>query len=137
MNPKSDPMLLGVIEQKSRRAEQRLRAARALAWAAKALAACLVAAAVVLVLRKTGLLTERVARISLLASVAQVLVVAVVAYTRALPRRAGAVALDRFHGLADRLSSALSFGELPGAERTPSARSACVFPSPSPPTPTP
>jgi hypothetical protein len=113
------PLLLTAIERQARHAERRLRTQRALAWAAKAVATGLVAAAVILVLRKTGLASERVGRIGLLLAAAQVVVVAAVAYTRALPRRAGAVALDRFHGLADRLSSALSFGELPGAERTP------------------
>jgi hypothetical protein len=119
MNAKSEPVILGAIERQARRAEGRLRMRRALAWAAKAFAAGLVAAAVVLVLRKTGLVSERFGRVGLLVATVQILVVAIVAYTRPLPRRAGAVALDRFHGLADRLSSALSFGELPGAERTP------------------
>jgi hypothetical protein len=119
---KNDPSLLGrldTIERQARRAERRLRTRRALEWAAKALAAGLVGAAVVLVLRKTGVASERFGRIALVLCAAQVLVVAAVAYTRKLPRRAGAVALDRFHGLADRLSSALSFGELSGDERTP------------------
>ncbi|MDB5213140.1 MAG: Endoglucanase, partial [Myxococcaceae bacterium] len=110
---------LDAIERQATRAERRLRTKRAVAWAAKALAAGLVAALVIMVFRKTGLVSERLGRIGLVVAAAQVLVVAAVAYTRALPRRAGAVALDRFHGLADRLSSALSFGELPGTERTP------------------
>ena len=107
------------IERQASRAERRLRISRAVAWGAKAAAAGLVAAAVILVLRKTGLVPERLGRIGLIIAAAQVVLVAVLAYTRPLPRRAGAVALDRFHGLADRLSSALSFGELPGTERTP------------------
>jgi hypothetical protein len=112
-------LVLDAIERQAGRAERRLRIQRAVAWAAKSLAAGLVAAAVILVLRKTGLASERVGRIGLALCAVQVLAVAALAYTRSLPRRAGAVALDRFHGLADRLSSALSFGELPGAERTP------------------
>ena len=107
------------IERQASHAERRLRISRAVAWAAKAAAAGLVAAAVILVLRKTGIVPERLSRIGLIMAAAQVVVVGVLAYTRTLPRRAGAVALDRFHGLADRLSSALSFGELPGTERTP------------------
>jgi hypothetical protein len=107
------------IERQASRAERRLRISRAVAWGAKAAAAGLVAAAVILVLRKTGIVPERLGRIGLIIAAAQVVVVGVLAYTRTLPRRAGAVALDRFHGLADRLSSALSFGELPGTERTP------------------
>src|SRR5262249_17890848 len=102
--------MLAPIERSARLAEARLRPRRAILWAAKALACGLVAAVGVLVLRKTGILTERAARVGLAIAVAQVLVVACVAYLRRLPRRAGAVALDRFHGLADRLSSALSFG---------------------------
>jgi hypothetical protein len=119
MNATNEPLVLAAIERQARRAERRLRTQRALAWAAKAFAAGLVAAAVILVLRKTGLASERFGRVGLLICAIQVAVVAAIAYTRTLPRRAGAVALDRFHGLADRLSSALSFGELPGAERTP------------------
>lgn len=119
MNAAHEPLVLSAIERQAKRAERRLRTKRALAWAAKALAAGLVAAAVLLVLRKTGVAPERLGRIGLIVAAAQVLVVAAIGYTRQLPRRAGAVALDRFHGLADRLSSALSFGELPGAERTP------------------
>ena len=107
------------IERQASHAERRLRISRAVAWAAKAAAAGLVAAAVILVLRKTGIVPERLSRVGLIMAAAQVVVVGVLAYTRTLPRRAGAVALDRFHGLADRLSSALSFGELPGTERTP------------------
>jgi hypothetical protein len=110
---------LDTIERQAGRAERRLRTRRAVAWAAKSLAAGLVAAAVILVLRKTGLVPERWCRLGLVLAAAQVVAVAALAYTRALPRRAGAVALDRFHALSDRLSSALSFGELPGVERTP------------------
>jgi chemotaxis protein histidine kinase CheA len=113
------PLLLDAIERQAKRAERRLRTTRALAWAAKALAAGLVAAAIILVLRKTGIAAERFGRIGLILCAAQVVIVAAIGYTRRLPRRAGAVALDRFHGLADRLSSALSFSELPGTERTP------------------
>src|SRR4051812_39273246 len=104
MNATNEPMVLAAIERQARHAERRLRTQRALAWAAKALAAGLVAAAVIVVLRKTGLVAEGVGRVGLLLSALQVVVVAALAYTRALPRRAGAVALDRFHGLADRLS---------------------------------
>ena len=110
----TEPLLLDAIERQAKRAERRLRTTRALAWAAKAFAVGLVGAAIILVLRKTELASERFGRIGLLVCLAQVFVVAAIAYTRRLPRRAGAVALDRFHGLADRLSSALSFSELAG-----------------------
>ena len=119
MNAKTEPLVLAAIERQARRAEARLRTRRALEVGAKALAVGLVAAAFVLVLRKAGVVSERFGRIGLIVAGMQIVVVALVAYTRPLPRRAGAVALDRFHGLADRLSSALSFGELPSAERTP------------------
>jgi len=109
---------IDAIEKAARRAEQRLRMQRALVWGAKALAGALVAAVVVLVLRKTGVVSERTARVALAVAGLQVFVVAGAGFAKRLPRRAGAVALDRFHGLADRLSSALSFGELAPAERT-------------------
>ena len=101
------------------RAERRIRLVRALAWGTSALCASLVAAVVTLILRKTSHCSERSAVIAFVIEGAFVLLVVGAAWVRKLPRRAGAVALDRFHGLADRLSSALSFGELPPAERTP------------------
>src|SRR5204863_7986973 len=48
-----------------------------------------------------------------------VLAALVVGYLREQPAKAGAIALDRHHKLHDRLSSALSFSELPQTERTP------------------
>ena len=108
---------LEAIERPARDAERRLRSGRALAWGTTALAVGLALAAVVVALRKTDLLAERTARVLLVLAALEVVVVAVVAYVRPLPMRAGAVALDRFHALADRLSSALSFAAL--AERTP------------------
>src|SRR5688572_6359805 len=115
----SKPLLLDAIEGPARRAERRLRIRRAILWAAKALAAGLVLAAAMLILRKTGVINERLCRVGLALAFVQVFIVAGVAYAQRLPRRAGAVALDRFHGLADRLASALSFGELKADERTP------------------
>ena len=119
MNVKSGSLVLEAVERQAQRAERRLRTNRALAWAGKSLVAGLCAAAIFLVLRKTGLCSEGLGRLGLIASALQIVVVAAVAYTRPLPRRAGAVALDRFHHLADRLSSALSFVELGAEERTP------------------
>src|SRR5690242_9656979 len=109
VEPTPTPRLpsLEPIERAARKAESRLRARRAVAWAAKALAVGLVGVAIALVLRKVGVIGERACRVALGASLVQVLVVAVIGYGQRLPRRAGAVALDRFHGLADRLSSAL------------------------------
>jgi hypothetical protein len=113
------PLSLEPVERPAKRAERRLRVRRAILWAAKALAVGLVAVAVLLVLRKVGVIGERVCRIGIGVAGIQVLAAALIAYTRRLPRRAGAVALDRYHGLADRLSSALSFGELAKEEQTP------------------
>jgi hypothetical protein len=111
---------LARIERLAGRAETRIRIGRALQAGAIALCAGLTVAVVVLVLRKTGIIhREKVAYIWFAASGVATVAVAAIAYARRLPSRAGAVALDRFHGLSDRLASALSFGALPAAERTP------------------
>lgn len=96
-----------------------MRLRRALVWATRSLAIGLVVAVAILVLRKTGVIGERTARVALALAVLQLIGLAIVGYARRLAPRAGAVALDRFHGLSDRLSSALSFAELAPAERTP------------------
>jgi hypothetical protein len=110
---------LDSIERLAQAASRRLRTRRAILWGAKALAGGLVAVLVLLILRKVGVIGERFCRVGLGLSLLQVLVVAGMGYARRLPLRAGAVALDRFHGLSDRLSSALSFADLEGAQRTP------------------
>ena len=107
------------LKAPAEKAERRLRMARALGSGAKALVAALAVVAVVLALRKTGLIGERAARVLLALSALGTLVTMAVAYSRRLPRFSGAVALDRYHALSDRLSSALSFSELPTGERTP------------------
>src|SRR6185312_7499987 len=101
------------------RAERRIRAARALTWGSEAACVALVAAVVTLVLRKTNHFSERSAWIAFSLEAALVVAVAIAGWVRKLPSRAGALALDRHHDLADRLASALSFGELPQKERTP------------------
>ncbi len=100
-------------------AERRIRLGRALAVAARALCVALVVAVLDVTLRKLGVTSERWARIVLLADGAGVLAAAAVAWTWRLPSQAGAQALDRFHGLHDRLASALAFAACPEAERTP------------------
>lgn len=110
---------LTAIARPVRAAERRLRLARAIRWGARALATALALALAALVLRKTGVVGERATRAVLIALGALAAAVFGLAFGRKLPRRAGAVALDRFHGLADRLSSALSFSELPDDDRTP------------------
>src|SRR5258706_10797586 len=109
---------LASLERPARRAEMRIRLGRALATGTTALCIGLVAAAVDVALRKTGVIGERPARIVLGLLAAAPFVAGAVAYFREVPARAGAVALDRFHGLSDRLSSALTFAALPSAERT-------------------
>jgi hypothetical protein len=109
---------LASLERPARHAEARIRVGRALAAGTTALCVALVGAAIDVALRKTGVLHERPARVVLVLLALVPIGAAVFAYTRALPARAGAVALDRFHGLADRLSSALTFSALPDEERT-------------------
>jgi hypothetical protein len=74
---------------------------------------------VALVLRKTGHVGEGTLRLVFGASFLGTLAASVAAYARPIAARAGAVALDRHHGLADRISSALSFLELAPADRSP------------------
>src|ERR1019366_6312336 len=107
------------IDRAAARAERRIRLGRTLRWLVSTLCVSLVAAAVTLALRKTDHIAESSARIAVVGEGVLVLVAAVIGYLRPLPMRAGAVALDRHHGLADRLSSALSFGAMSDAERTP------------------
>ncbi|HWL88515.1 MAG TPA: hypothetical protein VNO21_22080, partial [Polyangiaceae bacterium] len=107
------------IQRAALAAERRIRFGRALGAGATSLAIALLVAAAALTLRKTAVIGEWTARVVLSLAMLQVVAVAVVTYVRPLALRAGAVALDRHHGLADRLSSALSFGDLSDAERTP------------------
>jgi hypothetical protein len=110
---------LDALRRPSRRAERRIRVGRALDALTTVACFALFAAAVVLVLRKTGHVREGVARVALGLSVASVLVAGAFGYLRPLAARAGAVALDRYHGFKDRISSAVSFLELPPPDRTP------------------
>ena len=104
------------IEARVRHAERRLRARKALAAFVLALCVALGCACVVLVLRKTGRMDERPARLALALLALVPVGAGGVAFARrldAIPLRAGALALDRFHALADRLSSALTFVRSP------------------------
>ena len=107
----------------------------------------LVLACVTLALRKTGVVAERPARVALGVLTCVPLVAALVAFARRLdaqPLRAGAIVLDRFHGLADRLSSALAFAREPAptpfmlaaiddaVDRVPVGRPAARRPDPRP-----
>lgn len=109
---------VSTVRRLAARAERRLRLARAVKVAAAALAIALVGAIVALALRKVGWLSERTTRIALGAIGGAWLVTAVTAYLLRLAPNAGSIVLDRYHGLSDRLSSALEFAKLPAADRT-------------------
>src|SRR5262245_40414767 len=78
--PSPPSVSLSAIERPARHAERRLRTRRAILWAAKATAGALVAVAVLLVLRKTGVIGERMCRVGLALGILQVFVVAAVAF---------------------------------------------------------
>jgi hypothetical protein len=99
------------IRRLARHAERRLRLVRTLDVGAKALCAVLLGGVVVVALRKAGLVGEAPARLALAIEAVAFVVVNVVAWGWRLPERAGARALDRFHGLHDRLASALVFAD--------------------------
>jgi hypothetical protein len=107
------------LARPSRRAERRIRLGRALEALTSAACVGLLAAAVALVLSKTGHLHARGVGVAFGCSGIGVALVALLSYMRPLASRAGAVALDRYHGLSDRISSALSFLEIPPEGRTP------------------
>ncbi len=109
---------LAAIVRPVRRAERRLRLGRALHVSATALAFGLGGAIVVTALRKMGVVPEAMTRGVLGGLGLAWLAATAVAYARRLPPSAGAVALDRHHGLSDRLSSALEFAGLPGEQRS-------------------
>ena len=117
--PPHAPRSVAAIERPAMRAERRLRLSRAFDWGTSASCGSLVAVAVVLVLRKTHHLHEGASKVALVSAAVLVLGAALIAYMRPLPAWAGAIALDRFHGLSDRLASALSFARLPPSARTP------------------
>ena len=107
------------IQRLAKQAERRIRLARVLTVGTRALCAGLAVAIVDVAVCKASILGERPERAVLAAAALAVAVVVFVAWARRLPERAGARALDRFHGLHDRLASALDFGEGPAPERTP------------------
>ena len=101
--------------------ELRMRLARSLAVLPYAAATGLCVAAGILAFHKVNpaRLTEPLAWRLLAATAALSLLPLIVAAARKLAPRAGSVALDRSHGLSDRLTSALEFEKLPAAERSP------------------
>src|SRR5580698_1715472 len=107
------------IRRLARHAERRIRLDRALRVGAKALCGTLLVAIVDVALRKLHVVGESPARLILGLAVSGVVLATVLAWSWRLPERAGARALDRFHGLHDRLASALAFAERTAADRTP------------------
>ncbi|XXX73679.1 hypothetical protein WMF30_39155 [Sorangium sp. So ce134] len=101
--------------------ELRLRFGRALRALPTALTVALAITAGTLAVHKAlpAHLSEPRARQILLGAGLLVLATLALAMLRRLPPRAGTVALDRHHGLHDRLTNALAFDALPAAQRTP------------------
>jgi hypothetical protein len=110
---------LQIIRTAAARAELRMRLGRAVAILPSALLGALGLAAVVLSVRKVlpERLSERGARWMLVAVGCALLGALAVAALRRLPPLAGAIALDRHHGLRGRLPNALEFAARPGVEQ--------------------
>jgi hypothetical protein len=94
-------------------AERRMRFGRALAAFAMLLFLGIVGAVVIVALAKTGKLDDHAARRWLTGLASLPLLGAIAGWFRPLPPLAGAVALDRQAGLADRIATALTFGKDP------------------------
>ncbi|WP_437934951.1 hypothetical protein [Sorangium sp. So ce341] len=108
------------IRSAARAVELRLRVGRALRALPTALTLALAIAAGTLAVHKAlpAHLSEPRARQILLGAGLLVLATVALAMLRRLPPRAGTIALDRHHGLHDRLTNALAFDALPAAQRT-------------------
>src|SRR4051794_19868017 len=110
------------LERAARRTGRRLKLRRALTTGSAWLPLPLGYAAVVLGVTKVLALGVAQARPWLWGALVPALFVVAAAIRAALARRApfeGALALDRHHGLEDRISNALAFSRLPETERTP------------------
>lgn len=112
---------LDLIRRAAFAVELRLRFRRALHVLPSALTLALAIAAGTLAVRKVfpEHLEERRAQHLLIGAGILVLAAVVAAMLRRLPPRAGTMALDRHHGLHDRLTNALAFDALPPEQRTP------------------
>jgi hypothetical protein len=106
------------MKRASRAAEARIRFGRSLRVAATAATVAFACAAVLLVLRKTGVTSERLTVALLVVDAALFVLACAVAFARSLPPAAGALALDRHHGLSGRISSALAFAARTGSDRS-------------------
>jgi hypothetical protein len=108
-----------LIVRVARRAERRIRFGRALRIGSVALCAAIAAVVAGVALRKLGFVDDRPLRALIGAAGTCIVLAGATAWMWRLPERAGARALDRFHGLHDRLASALSFASLAPTDRTP------------------
>ena len=108
------------IARAARRTERRLRAGAALDAFVSTLAVALVAVALTITLTKVwpGFPREALRDVGI-ASLVAIAARTILAAARRMPKFTGALALDVHHGFADRLTSALSFAELPAEKRTP------------------
>jgi hypothetical protein len=111
---------LSRIERAAAVVELRMRIDRAVGALPVVLTFSLAVTAAVLVFRKLWplYLSEALARQILVGAGSLVLLTLFVAMLRRLPPRAGTIALDRHHGLHDRLTSAIAFRSIAAAERT-------------------
>ena len=112
---------LAKLRRAARRAERRERFSAALLAGARWLPAALVLSAVALAVEKLrpSLNAERAVVATAVLGLAVVLGVALRAAFRRRPHLAGAIELDRHHGLGGRIANALAFSEAAPGERTP------------------
>ena len=108
-----------LIVRVARRAERRIRLGRAIRIGAIVLCVAIGATVVGVTLRKLGFVGDRPLHVLIAVAGSCVVLAVATAWAWRLPESAGARALDRFHGLHDRLASALSFASLAPAQRTP------------------
>src|SRR5689334_22162140 len=111
--------MLTRVARAARRTELRMRLSASLGAFVSTLAVSLIAVALVLTLTKVAGVAPRVFWDVVVGAAIAVVLAAVRAGSRKLPHFAGALALDVHHGLADRLTKALSFASLPPENRTP------------------
>ena len=112
---------LAPLRSAARRAERRARFRAALAAASRALppSLALLAPLLAFVKLRPSLTAERALAVGVVLAVAVVLASALRAALRRRPALAGAIELDRHHGLGGRIANALAFAHVAEAERTP------------------
>jgi hypothetical protein len=120
---------IGRLERAARSAGRRLKLRRALTAGAACLPLPLGYAAIVIGVAKAAPLSAERVEPWLWGTLVPAAVVLVVALRAAFARRSpleGALALDRHHGLDDRIANALAFSRLPAAEQTPLMQAAIL-----------